>query len=110
MAITVTSRHFKAHPSLVEYAEKAVDGLSHFYDGIIKGEVILEYERARNSVKIAEINISVFNAKLTATHTSDDYFKAVDGAVQKLASQLKKYKEKLHAKDRGSVRKAREKE
>jgi putative sigma-54 modulation protein len=110
MAITVTSRHFKAHPSLVEYAEQAVEGLGRYYDGIIKGEVILEFERTHNSVKIAEVNLSVFNAQLTATHQSDDFFKSIDGAMEKMASQLKKYKDKLHSKDRDAVRKVREKE
>ena len=110
MATTVTSRHFKAHPSLVEYSEKAVENLGRFYDGIIKGEVILEFERPHNSLKIAESKVSVFNAKLTATHQSDDFFKSIDGAVAKLETQLKKYKDKLHSKDRGTVRKVREKE
>jgi putative sigma-54 modulation protein len=110
MAVTVTSRHFKAHPSLVEYAEKAVEGLGRFYNGIIKGEVILEFERTHNSVKIAEIILSVFNARLTATHESDDFFKSIDGAVEKMETQVKKYKGRLHSKDRGTVRKVREKE
>ena len=110
MAITVTSRHFKAHPSLVEYAEAAVEGLGRYYDGIIKSEVILEFERTYNSVKIAEINVSVFNAKLTATHQSNDFFKSIDGAIDKMQTQLMKYKDKLHSKDRESVRKVREKE
>ena len=110
MATTVTSRHFKAHPSLVEYAEGAVERLRRFYDGIIKGEVILDFERTRNSLKIAEIIISVYGAKLTAKHESDDFFRSMDGAVAKLETQLKKYKERLHEKDRTSVRKARDKE
>jgi len=110
MAITVTSRHFKAHPSLVEYAEAAVGGLGRYYDGIIKGEVILEFERPHNSVKIAEIHLSVFNAKLSATHQSDDFFKSIDGAVEKVTTQLKKYKDKLHSKDRDAVRKVRDKQ
>lgn len=110
MAITVTSRHFKAHPSLVEYAENAVKGLERFYDGIIKGEVILEFERARNSLKVAEVIVSVYGAKLTAKHESEDFFKSMDGAIAKLETQLKKYKERLHEKDRTVVRKAREKE
>lgn len=110
MAITVTSRHFKAHPSLVEYAEGAVERLGRFYDGIIKGEVILEFERTHNSLKIAEFIITVYGAKLTAKHESDDFFKSMDGAVSKLETQLKKYKDRLHSKDRTTVRKAREKE
>ena len=60
MNIKVTSRHFKAHDSLTEYAQESVERLLHFYDGIIKGDVILSYEKAKNSIKVAEIILSVF--------------------------------------------------
>lgn len=109
MAINVTSRHFKAHQSLVEYAKVEVGTLSQFYDGIIRGEVILQYEKVRNSSKIAEINISVYNATLTAKHSSDDFHKSIDKAVSKLEIRLKKYKSKLRSKDRKQVRKVRAK-
>lgn len=109
MAINVTSRHFKAHSSLVEYAKSEVEKLNQFYDGIIRGEVILNFEKIRNSTKIAEINISVYNATLTAKHGSDDFHKSIDKAVAKLEIQLKKYKDKLRAKDRQEVRKVRSK-
>ncbi len=36
MNIKVTSRHFKSHDSLTEYAKNSIEELSHFYDGIIK--------------------------------------------------------------------------
>ncbi|MBI3003912.1 MAG: ribosome-associated translation inhibitor RaiA [Ignavibacteriales bacterium] len=109
MHIHVTSRHFKAHPSLVEYAEAAVEQLAHFYDGIIKGEVILNYEKPRNSVKIAEVNLSVHNAKLTSVARTNDFSKSIDVAVEKVLVQLKKYKAKIHSKDRIAVRRVRQK-
>jgi putative sigma-54 modulation protein len=104
MNTTVTSRHFKAHETLVEYAEDAVAKLERYYDGILKCEVKLSFEKARNSVKVAEIFLSVYKSKITALHTSDDFNKSIDGAVEKVLVQLKKYKEKLHAKDRKQVR------
>lgn len=109
MNTTVTSRHFKAHETMVEYAEGAVAKLERYYDGILKCEVKLSFEKARNSVKVAEIILSVYKTKITAMQTSDDFNKSVDGAVEKVLAQLKKYKEKLHAKDRKQVRRVREK-
>lgn len=109
MVINVTSRHFKAHESVVEYAEGAVASLSRFYDGIVKSEVIMSYEKARNSVKIVEVNVSVYGAVLTSIVQSDDFFKSIDGAVEKVKVQLKKYKAKLRAKDRKTVRKVQQK-
>lgn len=110
MVTTVTSRHFKAHESLVEYAEASVARFNHFYDGIIKCEVKLSFEKSRNSVKIAEVIVTVYKTKLTGIVRTEDFHKSIDAAVQKVLAQLKKYKEKLRAKDRGWVRQVREKE
>ncbi|MGB2869370.1 MAG: ribosome-associated translation inhibitor RaiA [Bacteroidota bacterium] len=109
MNIHVTSRHFKAHSSLNEYAEHAVHELLQYYDGIISADVILSYEKPRNSLKVAEISVKVYNAVLIGMAKNADFFKSIDGAVEKVLVQLKKYKDKLHAKDRKQVRRVREK-
>lgn len=109
MNVQVTSRHFKAHPSLNEYAEQAVHELLEYYDGIISADVILSYEKPRNSLKVAEISVKVYNAVLVGMAKTGDFFKSIDGAVGKVLVQLKKYKEKLRAKDRKQVRRVLEK-
>lgn len=109
MNIHVTSRHFKAHPSLTEYAERTVEELARFYDGIIKADVILCYEKPRNSVKIAEVNVTVYNSVLTGIAKTDDFFKSIDVAVSKVLHRLKKYKDKMHSKNRKHVRRVLEK-
>lgn len=109
MNTTVTSRHFKAHETLVIYAEAAAEKLEHYYDGILKCEVKLSFEKARKSLKVAEIILSVYRTKITAMQTSDDFNKSIDGAVEKALAQLKRYKEKLHDKDRKQVRRVRAK-
>jgi ribosomal subunit interface protein len=110
MNIKVTSRHFKSHESLTEYAQSSIDELTHFYDGIIKAEVIFSFEKSRNSIKIAEITLTVYGALLTGIGKSEDFEKSIDMALSKLKTRLKKYKEKLHAKDRKGVRIIRSKE
>jgi ribosomal subunit interface protein len=110
MNIKVTARHFKSHDTLTEYATKALEELEHFYDGILKAEVILSFEKSRNSVKIAELTITVYGTVLTGIGKSEEFEKSVDLAIAKLKTRLKKYKERLHSKDRQGVRKIREKE
>ena len=110
MNIKITSRHFKPHASLSEYTENAIEDLSHFYDGIIKAEVIFSYEKPHDSVKNTEISLTVYGTVLTGVGSSNEYEKSVDIAIAKIKTRLKKYKEKLHAKDRKGVRKIREKE
>jgi ribosomal subunit interface protein len=110
MNIKITSRHFKPHATLTEYAEKAIEDLSHFYDGIIKAEVIFSYEKSHDSVKNAEISLTVYGTILTGIGSSEEYEKSIDIAIAKIKTRLKKYKEKLHEKDRKGVRKICEKE
>ncbi len=106
MKINVTSRHFKAHQSIVEYAEQAAAKLDHFYDGIIKCDFILIYEKPRNSLKVAELKVAVYGTILTSVTKSDDFPKSIDMAVEKVLVQLKKYKAKLRSRDRNLVRTA----
>ncbi len=108
MHIKFTARRFRARPDIKEHAVDCVKKLGKFYDGIVTADIILSYERASNSVKNAEINLHVYGSVLSAKTKSEDYFKSVDAAVEKLAMQLAKYKSKLHAKDKGKVRAIKE--
>jgi ribosomal subunit interface protein len=110
MNIQITSRHFKSHDTLSEYAKNAIEELKHFYDGILGAEVVFSYEKTRNSVKIAEISLTVYGTVLTSIGKSETFEKSVDLAIEKSKTRLKKFKEKLHAKDRKVVRKVRSKE
>ena len=109
MIVNVTSRHFKAHHTIVQHAEEAVESLTHYYDGIIKCEVVLSFEKPRKSTKKAEVIVSVARQQLTAQEQSEDFLKSIDGAVDKILIQIKKYKDRLRMKDRETVRKVREK-
>jgi ribosomal subunit interface protein len=110
MNIKITARHFKPHASLSEYAENAIEDLTRFYDGILKAEVIFSFEKSRDSVKNVEISLTVYGTVLTGIGSSDRYEKSIDMAIAKITTRLKKYKEKLHEKNRKVVRKIREKE
>jgi ribosome hibernation promoting factor len=94
---------------LVDYAKDAAEKLDRYYDGIMKCEIKLSYHKAQNSVKAAEVILTVYRQKITAKVESDDYHKSIDGAVVKALAQVKKYKDKLHAKDRIQVRRVRAK-
>lgn len=109
MIVNVTSRHFKAHETLVDHAKQSVETLTHYYDGIIKCDVVLSYEKAKKSMKTAEVVVSVARHKLAAEEQSEDFVKSIDGAVGKMLVQIKKYKERLRMKDRQTVRRVREK-
>jgi putative sigma-54 modulation protein len=94
MNVKFTARHFKAHDSLKEHAKTNIENLTKFYDGVLNAEVILSFEKVRDSIKIAEITMSVNGKILKAIGKSEDFVKSIDMAIDKLETQLKKYKEK----------------
>jgi len=100
MDIHFTARHFKANKELRDYAISSIQKLDRFYDGILRSDIILSYERQRNSVKIVEINLRVHRQVLNVKEKSDDYYKSIDLAIDKLIRQLDKFKSKLHMKDK----------
>lgn len=96
MTLIFTARHFKAHDSLKEFAEAELEKLSKYYDGIIKSEVILSYDKPSNSIKTAEVIVHANNHHtFTAKNSSDDFKVSIEGAVEKISKQVKKYKDKV---------------
>ncbi|HOJ04917.1 MAG TPA: ribosome-associated translation inhibitor RaiA [Bacteroidota bacterium] len=94
MNVNFTARHFKAHDGLKHYALSQVSTLKKYYDGIVNGSIVLRFEKAKDSTKIAEINLAVYGTNLVAIEKSEDFYKSIDNAVEKLERQLLKYKGK----------------
>ncbi len=103
-----TARKFKARPALKTYALGAVKKLDKYYDGIVRADIILSYERTTQSVKIAEINLHVYGSTLSAKESSEEFPKSIDLALGKLERQLAKYKTKLRMKNKRTLRKVKE--
>jgi putative sigma-54 modulation protein len=103
-----TARKFRAHKDTKTQALAAVQRLDRFYDGIVRCDIILSFERTSNSVKTAEINLRVHGATLSATEKSEEFMKSVELAVEKLERQLAKYKTKLRMKEKSTLRKVKE--
>lgn len=101
MHINFTARHYKAPDRLKDFAETKVKRLKKYYDGIIDCQIILDYEKKD---QIADISVKVYGQKLQVVEKSEDIFKSIDIAVDKLGRQVKKYKEKLrkHTHDKAS--------
>lgn len=91
MRVTFTARHYKSSPHLKEYALNEVKRLEKFYEGIISCEIILDYQK---EIQIAELNVAVHGQNLTVVEKSEDIYKSIDLAVEKMERQLKRYKEK----------------
>lgn len=92
-----TARHFTAREDLKDYAHAAAEKLSKYYDGIIDCTIVLDYEQNDISkghhMKIAELQLNVFNQHMKARETHEHFEVAIDNCVDDLIKQLKRYKE-----------------
>jgi len=94
MRVNITARKFKLSDELKQYANEKVAHLEKYYDGIVDVEIILSWEK---NDRLAEVNLSVHGSILTAKERSEDMFKSVDSAMDKMERQLKKYKGRRHS-------------
>ena len=100
MRVTFTARHFQPSERLKEYATNQVARLKKYYDDILEVEIVLDYQK---QVQIAEIMIKVYGNKLAVKETSEDMYKSITLAVDKLERKLKKYKGKLRHFDKERI-------
>jgi len=91
MRITFTARHFQPSERLKEYANKEVARLKKYYDDILETEIILDFIKQQ---QIAEIIIKVYGTRLAIKEKSEDMYKSITLAVDKLERKLKRYKGK----------------
>lgn len=109
MVIHITARHFKAHETLRTYATDSITKLEKYYKDIVSADMVLSYEKSVNSVKTAELHISVYGTVLTALEKSQEFEKSIDAAVEKIARQIKKYKSKQRDKKKVIIRRSQAK-
>jgi putative sigma-54 modulation protein len=99
MKMRITSRHDKISPKVKDYIEEKLARLDRYYDRIIDCEVITDAEKTKN---VIEINMKVYSKVLNVKTKDVEITKAIDVCVDKLETQLKKFKEKM--KERGHTK------
>ena len=107
MYIHVTARRFKAHRDVRDLALDALRRLDKFYDGIVRADVILSFERKPASIKCAEINVHVQGKTISAKEKSEDFPISIELALTKVIRQLDKVKTKSRTGNR-AIRKIKE--
>jgi len=96
MKITVAERHVSVSEALRTHAVAKVEHLSRYFDGIISVDVVLEAEKER---QICELVAHLIKKKvLKASAEAEELHAAVDLAVDKLKTQLSRFKGRLREK------------
>ncbi|MFN8322567.1 MAG: ribosome-associated translation inhibitor RaiA [Chitinophagales bacterium] len=96
MNVVIHPVHFDASNQLVEFINKKLSKLETFFDRIVEAEVFLKLESKQNvKDKIVEIKIHVPGKTLFVAKTAKTFEESTDLAMQTLAGQLKKQKDKV---------------
>lgn len=92
MQVNVTGHHIEVTPALRDYVNDKMERISRHFDNVISANVVLKVERHNHE---AEATIQAPKRSLFANQTSDDMYAAIDGLVDKLDKQVRRYKDKL---------------
>jgi putative sigma-54 modulation protein len=103
MQIRTTARHFDLTDDLRDFAEKQIGKLEKYFNHIIDSHLIMEMEKSRMT---AELKMKVYGTVLTSKHRSFDMYDSVEKVIDKMETQLKKYKERLKDKRAKKAQKA----
>jgi len=92
MQINLTGHHVEITDPLRNYVDSKFERLERHFDQVTNVHVILSIEKLRQK---AEATMHVNGADLFADAVHEDMYAAIDGLIDKLDRQVKKYKEKL---------------
>jgi putative sigma-54 modulation protein len=98
MRITIHSIRFTAADHLKDYIQKKCDKLDKFFDKIVEGKVNLKLQNeVKGANKFVEIIVYVPGDTLVAKDSGSTFEEATDLVIDKLKTQLKRYKERLRS-------------
>jgi putative sigma-54 modulation protein len=99
MNVQIQTVHFDADSKLIDHVNKKIQKLNTFHDHIIDVEVYLKLDNVAHNIKdkIAEIKVHVPKHSYFVKQSTKTFEESFDKALDSMANQLKKQKEKLVA-------------
>ena len=97
MQINLTGHHIEITPALRDYVHGKLERIERHFENVTSVHVILSVEKLRHK---AEATIHVAGNDIYADAIEEDMYASIDGLVDKIDRQIKKYKEKLTDKHR----------
>lgn len=91
MEIIITARHFDLDPDLEAYVENELNYLEDKYKRLDNAHAVLIKEKYR---KIAEVTLHADGNNYYSKEESDDMYISIDRVIEKLETQIKKFREK----------------
>lgn len=103
MKVIITGKNFKTYERLENTIEKKFDKLGKYFSDDITANVVLSQERGKDKI---EATINAKGAVFRGEEVTPDIYEGIDRVVDKLSSQMSKFKGKLKKRynDNKSVR------
>jgi putative sigma-54 modulation protein len=92
MQINVTGHHLEVTPALRAYVIEKMQRISRHFDHVISIKVILKIE---NHQQQAEATVNTAGKALFAQEIDSDMYAAINGLVDKLDKQVRRYKDRM---------------
>lgn len=102
MNFNIRGENLEVTPSLRDYTEKKVNKLERYFDSPVASDVHINMH-VHNNEQVIEVTIPMQGLLLRAEESRDDLYTAIDMVVEKLERQVRKYKTKVHRKNRKSA-------
>ncbi len=97
MILEITGRHVEITPALKSYARKRLGRISRLALKGLKADVKLSVEKYRHSAKIT---VSFGREKVLVKEETDEMYRSIDLAVEKIEKRLRKIKEKQKSRNK----------
>ncbi len=92
MQVNLSGHHVEITDSMRNYVNEKIEKLDRHFDQALDIHIVLTVGKLRHK---AEATLHVSGINLHADDVQEDMYAAIDGLVDKLDRQGKKYKEKL---------------
>ncbi len=99
MKIKITGRHVNVSDNLKDHAEKKISKIEKYFQQLIDTHLILYTEKLDH---VAEVIMNGDAVQFHAKEKSTDFYSAIDLLVDKLESQVARYKDKIQSR-KGTV-------
>ncbi len=95
MKLNIAGVHMETSEALRAHTETKLAGIKVFFDQVIDVDVKFVHDTKHSHEHTADITVMASGLMLRAEAQAGDWYAALDGAVEKIQKQLKKYKGKL---------------
>jgi len=92
MQVSITGRHVELTDPLKQYVEEKLQHLKHSFDYVMDVHVVLSVEKFRQR---AEVSLQANGINVHAKHETEDMYASIDGVMDKLNRQMKRYRAKM---------------